>query len=62
MTHFKIMLEVYLLAPSTYAGLFSFGAGKAGAVAANQGVKLGIRELLKKGATEELKARHKSYC
>jgi len=42
-------------APSTYAGLFSFGAGKAGAVAANQGVKLGIRELLKKGATEELK-------
>ena len=42
-------------APSTYAGMFSFGAGKAGAVAANQGVKLGIRELLKKGATEELK-------
>ena len=33
-------------APSTYAGLFSFGAGKAGAVAANQGIKFGIRQAL----------------
>ena len=42
-------------APSTYAGMFSFGAGKAGALAAQQGIKLGIREILKKGATESLK-------
>ena len=42
-------------APSTYAGMFSFGASKAGALAAQQGVKLGIREVLKKGATESLK-------
>ena len=42
-------------APSTYAGMFSFGASKAGAIAAQQGVKLGIREALKKGATESLK-------
>ncbi len=34
-------------APSTYAGMFSFGAAKVGAVAANQGVKLGIRQALK---------------
>lgn len=36
-------------APSTYAGMFSFGAGKAGALAAQQGIKLGIREAIKKG-------------
>ena len=34
-------------APSTYAGMFSFGAAKAGALAANQGVKLGIKQALK---------------
>ena len=37
-------------APSTYAGIFSFGAGKAGALAAQQGIKFGIRKALKKGA------------
>mgnify|MGYP003668718586 CR=1 FL=1 len=36
-------------APSTYAGMFSFGAGKVGALAAQQGIKLGIREAIKKG-------------
>lgn len=36
-------------APSTYAGMFSFGAGKAAALAANQGVKIGIREAIKRG-------------
>ena len=36
-------------APSTYAGMFSFGAGKAGALAAQQGIKLGIREAIKRG-------------
>ena len=36
-------------APSTYAGIFTFGAGKAGALAANQGVKFGIRQALKSG-------------
>jgi hypothetical protein len=40
-------LEGVFTAPSTYAGIFSFGAGKAGAVAANQGVKLGIRQAIK---------------
>ena len=34
-------------APSTYAGMFSFGAAKVGAVAANQGIKLGIKQALK---------------
>ena len=42
-------------APSTYLGMFSFGAAKAGSLAAQQGIKLGIREVLKKGATESLK-------
>lgn len=42
-------------APSTYAGMFSFGAAKAGSVAAQQGIKLGIREVVKRGATEALK-------
>ena len=32
-------------APSTYIGLGSFGAGKAGALAAQQGIKYGIKEL-----------------
>ena len=36
-------------APSTYAGIFTFGAGKAGALAAQQGIKFGIRQALKKG-------------
>ena len=36
-------------APSTYAGIFSFGAGKAGALAAQQGIKFGIRQALKSG-------------
>ena len=36
-------------APSTYAGMFSFGAGKAGALAAQQGIKLGIKEAIKRG-------------
>ena len=33
-------------APSTYAGIFSFGTAKAGALAAQQGVKFGIRQAL----------------
>ena len=37
-------------APSTYAGIFSFGAAKAGALAAQQGVKFGIRQALKGAA------------
>jgi len=37
-------------APSTYASMFSFGAGKAGALAAQQGIKFGIKEIIKKGA------------
>jgi hypothetical protein len=37
-------------APSTYASMFSFGAGKAGALAAQQGVKFGIKEIIKNGA------------
>ena len=48
-------IEGVFTAPSTYAGMFSFGAAKAGALAAQQGIKLGIREVLKKGATESLK-------
>ena len=40
-------LEGVFTAPSTYAGIFSFGAGKAGAIAANQGIKLGIRQAVK---------------
>jgi len=39
-----------LFAPSTYAGMFSFGAGKAGALAAQQGIKFGIKQALKGGA------------
>ena len=37
-------------APSTYAGIFTGGGAKVGALAAQQGVKLGIREVLKRGA------------
>ncbi len=37
-------------APSTYAGIFSFGAAKAGALAAQQGVKFGIRQAIKGAA------------
>ncbi len=37
-------------APSTYAGMFSFGAAKAGTLAAQQGIKLGIREVVKQAA------------
>ena len=37
-------------APSTYAGMFSFGAAKAGSLAAQQGIKLGIREVVKDAA------------
>lgn len=38
-----------LTAPSTYAGIFTGGGAKVGALAAQQGVKLGIRQLLKSG-------------
>jgi len=48
-------MEGVFTAPSTYAGMFSFGAGKAGAMAAQQGVKLGIREILKRNAKKKLK-------
>ena len=34
-------------APSTYAGVFSMGAGKGASLAAQQGIKLGIKEYLK---------------
>ena len=37
-------------APSTYASMFSFGAAKSGALAAQQGIKFGIKELIKDGA------------
>jgi|TARA_R100000455_G_C6273223_1_gene130578 hypothetical protein len=37
-------------APSTYAGIFTGGGAKVGALAAQQGIKLGIRQLLKGGA------------
>ena len=37
-------------APSTYASMFSFGAGKAGSLAAQQGIKFGIKEIIKNGA------------
>lgn len=39
-------------APSTYASMFSFGAGKAGALAAQQGIKFGIKEIIKNGAKQ----------
>ena len=37
-------------APSTYAGMFSFGAGKAASLAGQQGIKWGIRQAIKSGA------------
>ncbi len=37
-------------APSTYAGMFSFGTGKAAALAGQQGIKIGLRQILKRGA------------
>jgi len=37
-------------APSTYVGALSFGAGKAGAAAAQQGIKFGIKQILKEGS------------
>jgi hypothetical protein len=37
-------------APSTYAGMFSFGAAKSGTLAAQQGIKFGIKEIIKNGA------------
>ena len=40
-------------APSTYAGMFSFGSAKAGSLAAQQGVKLGIREVIKQAAKKK---------
>ena len=42
-----------LTAPSTYAGIFTGGGAKVGALAAQQGVKLGIREILKRGVAGE---------
>lgn len=39
-----------LSAPSTYAGIFTGGGAKVGQLAAQQGIKLGIREILKRGA------------
>ena len=47
--------EGVFTAPSTYAGIFSFGAAKMGSLAAQQGIKYGIREVLKRGAKETLK-------
>ena len=49
-------IEGVLKAPSTYAGIFSFGTAKAGALAAQQGVKLGIRQVLKRNAKNKLRA------
>lgn len=40
--------EGVMTAPSTYAGMFSFGSAKAGAIAAQQAVKAGIRSALSK--------------
>lgn len=37
-------------APSTYASMFSFGASKAGSLAAQQGIKFGIKQIIKNGA------------
>jgi len=37
-------------APTTYGSLFSFGAAKGGALAAQQGLKFGIKEIIKNGA------------
>ena len=42
-------LEGIFTAPSTYAGAFSFGTAKVGALAAQQGIKLGVRQALRTG-------------
>lgn len=42
-------LEGVFTAPSTYAGIFTGGAAKAGQLAAQQGLKFGIRQALKEG-------------
>lgn len=42
-------LEGIFTAPSTYAGAVSFGTAKVGALAVNQGVKLGVRQALRTG-------------
>ena len=42
-------------APSTYAGIFSFGAGKAGAVVANQGIRLSLKNILKKQMGKDIR-------
>lgn len=42
-------VEGVATAPSTYAGVFTGGAAKAGQLAAQQGIKLGIREAIKRG-------------
>jgi len=48
--------EGTVTSPSTYLGVFTGGAGKVGALAANQGLKLGIRQLVKSGlAGKELR-------
>ena len=41
-------VEGVMTAPSTYAGMFSFGAAKAGGIAAQQALKLGIRSAISK--------------
>ena len=40
-------------APSTYAGMFSFGAAKGGALAAQQGIKFGIKKIIENGVKKE---------
>ena len=39
--------------PSTYAGMFSFGAAKSGALAAQQGIKFGIKQIIKNGVKQK---------
>ena len=46
-----------ITAPSTIGSMFSFGAAKAGAVAAQQGIRFGIKEIIKNG----VKAKGKSH-
>lgn len=47
-------VEGVFTAPSTYAGLFSFGSAKAGALAAQQGLKLGVRQAIKSGVKTQV--------
>lgn len=42
--------EGIFTSPSTYGSLFTFGSSKVGAVAANQGIRLALKQILKKGA------------